>query len=344
MTEPAAVEATPEPAAAAPEAAPEMDLDAALMALAAEGMPEGETPAEPEADADAEPAKKDKPAEADLFSEEALSTAAGVKAARAKLQELRAAAQKKHREMKVFERRIDQKVSKLRQSVERHVSERRSHELLINNVRANLEGLHSGDPEQMMLALGGLTGQDGVQALEQLNSRLMHRGKVPLDPQVQALLDQQAAQIRQLTEHVQSREEQAYQAGLERQIDAHANQIVQMVASDESLPHLSGFMRDDPVGTVRYLIGHIEQTGGKVAASDLFRQIEAAIVARLTPRGGNGAGPVTKKPATNPALRLPGQSVGPSTAAAASSGREPTEEEVLQALATDPAFLQLLAR
>jgi hypothetical protein len=332
----------PAEAPSAPADAPEaegapLDLEAALAALAGEqeGEPEAEAP--PPEDAPA------KPAEADLFSEAALATPAGVKAARAKLQELRQAAHKKHTEMKVFERKLGQKEEKLQRSVDKHVTEKQSHALLLNNVRANLQGLHSGDPEQMILALGGLTGQDGIQALEQLNSRLLHKGKVPLDPQVQALLDEQAQRIEQLTAHVRGREEQAHQAGLERQIDSHAQRIVQMVTSDESLPHLSGFMRDDPAGTVRYLIGHIESTGGKVAASDLFRQVEAAIVARLTPKGGNGAGPVTKKPAPNPALRLPGQSIGPSTAGAATH-REPSEDEAIQALATDPFFLQLLAR
>jgi hypothetical protein len=265
-----------------------------------------------------------------------------VKAARSKLQELRQAAQRKHTEMKVFERKLAKKQGKLSEAVERYVSDKRSHDLLLNNVHANLQGLHSGDPEQMIVALGGLTGQDGIAALELLNSRLIHKGKVPLDPQVQAMLDEQAARIEQLQAHVQGREEQQHLAGLTRQIDQHADRIVQMVAADESVPHLAGFMRDDPAGTVRFLIGHIEETGGKVPASTLFRQIEAAIVKRLA-SGGNGAGPVTKKPAPQQAPRSPGQSIGPSTAAAATQ-REPSEDEALQALASDPFFLSLLGR
>ncbi len=42
----------------------------------------------------------------------------------------------------------------------------------------------------MLTALGALTGMDGLKALEQLNSRLIHKGKPQLDPQVQAKLDE----------------------------------------------------------------------------------------------------------------------------------------------------------
>lgn len=340
MSEPAQV--TPEATAAPAEvpAAEPADLDAALIALAdevnaeapePEAEPEKEAPAKPEAEAD------------DLFSDAALATPAGAKAARAKLQELRKAANDHYASLKKYERRVDKKQARLEQATQAFVADKRGHDLLLGNVRANLQGLHSGDPEQMILALGALTGQDGVKALEQLNSRLVHKGRVPLDPQVQALLDQQAAQIAELRGHVQSREEQAHVAGLQRQIDSHAQRIGQMITSDESLPHLAGFLRDDPAGTMQFLIGHIEETGGKVAASDLFRQIEAEIAKRVSaaPSGAGGTGSATKKPVPVTAQRTPGKSIGPSTAAAATQ-REPSEEEALAALAQDPFFLQLL--
>ncbi|HEY5955552.1 MAG TPA: hypothetical protein VIV60_03320 [Polyangiaceae bacterium] len=214
--------------------------------------------------------------------------------------------------------------------------------LLVNNVRANVQALHSSDPESIVTALGNLTGMDGLKAYELITSHIVNRGPSKLDPQVQAVLDAQRQEIEQLKNGLNERAFQEKKQHLENQVGQHEQNIQRHILNDPTLPHLSRIMRDDPQRLTKGIVKIIEETNGSIPARQLFQQMEEEIRAHAggaAPQGDSG-GPAPKQPA--PAQRSPlGQSIGPRSTAQATQ-RVPSEEEALKALAESGDFDHLL--
>jgi hypothetical protein len=311
------------------------ESDAALDALT-----EGATETEPatEATPEAKPGKAPQAPLSELLTDEALSTPEGVKAAAARLQERDKMQHEAYLGLKKYQKRVEKRGAKLEHTIQSFRAEKQNHDLLLGNVRSNLQGLHSGDPDTILTALGNLTGQDGLKAFEQLTSRLVNRGKPTIDPQIQHLLDQQRQEIEQLKTGLSTREEQANIQHLNQQIGQHEQAIAQQVLGSTTTPHLTRIFRDDPERLTKLIVNEIEKTNGRKPANQLFAEMEQELQQHFGAAApqGEGGGPAPKQPAT--AQRSPGQSVGPRTAAA-SNPREPTEEESLRALADDPNFL-----
>lgn len=311
------------------------ESDAALDALTGEAT-ETETPSETSQEVPA--AKAPRTPLSDLLTDEALSTPEGVKTAAARLQERDKLQNEAYLGLKKYEKRVAKRGEKLQNTINGFRAEKQNHDLLLGNVRSNLQGLHSGDPDTILTALGNLTGQDGLKAFEQLTSRLVNRGRPNIDPQIQAMLDQQRQQIEELRGGFKAREDQAAVQRLDQQIGQHEQVIAQQVLGSTTTPHLTRIFRDDPERLTKLIVKNIEQSNGSIPAHKLFAEMEQELQQHFgaaAPRG-DGGGPALKQPAT--AQRSPGQSVGPRTAAA-SNPREPSEEESLRALADDPSFL-----
>ena len=336
------------PAVAEPITASTHGLDAVFASITDEDLaPAAAEPteeAEPAAVEGEKPAKEAPATPAEqpgldeiLFSEESLATKEGVLKGAARLRELRHKQREAYLGLKGYERNVVAKAEKLRSKVASFRSEKQTHELLIQNVRSNLQGLHSGDPEVILTALGNLTGTDGVKAYELLTDRIVNRGAKKLDPQVQALLDQQQRQIEELRADTRRREESANQAQLTQVVEGHKARIGEMVKASTTSPHLTRLFGEDPARLTKAIVDAITEDNGATPAGALFAQMEAELTAHLgpAPQGTNGG--AVKQPQR--AQRSPGQSVGASTAAA-TTPREPSEDEALAALAKDEDFLR----
>lgn len=355
----AQTQAQAQPAAAPPPIAAEVGVGALLDSFLADGGAEDageQQQQQPPADAAGEPAATEDTAEAEpeaqraepegdevIFSDEAMATPEGVTKARERVRELRRISHEKYVGLKKYEARVAKRHDKLVASVSKFTTEKRAHDLLINNVRSSLQGLHSDDPDAMLTALGHLTGKDGLRAFEQLASRLVHKGRPPLDPQVQDVIDRQEKQIAELRQSFERRQEQERASHVEGQIRGHRQNIVGMIEGDESLPHLKRLLADDPEHVVDFVVTSITRSNGSVPARQLFQQIEQDLASHFgaSPKGEGGAGAARTTPNRGTAQRPPGQSIGP-RAAAASTSREPSEEESLRALANDPQFMSSL--
>lgn len=352
---PAAAPAAPPPTAAEPISAGSHGLDAILGDLSdlpAEAT-ETEEPADPlaqEADtaeaAETEPTDKAQKLDDEvIFSDEALNTKEGVLKAKARIRDLRKLTHQKYVELKAFEGKVRSRHEKLKSKVDRFVSEKRNHDLLLGNVRSNLQGLHSGDPDAILTALGNLTGTDGLKAYELLTSRIINRGKPALDPQVQALIDQQQQQIEELKQGFAAKATEERVQQLTSRVEQRKQQIGQQItASAQQVPHLARLYADNPEGVIEHVtteLVELHKSGQRVDIGTYFANVERELARHFgaspaqAPQG-DGGGPASKQPSQ--AQRSPGQSVGPRTAAVSNS-RVPTEEESLRALANDTAFL-----
>lgn len=324
-------------------------LDEAAEEAEAEALTEGE--AEPEAtegDEETEPAepKADPMPDDVLFSDKALATKEGVLKAKGRLLELRKQQHEAYIGLKKYDQRVRKRADKLQHTVGEFKREKQTHQLLLDNVRSNLQALHSGDPDTILVGLGNLTGTDGLKAYELLTSRIVNKGRPVLDPQVQALIDQQQAQIEELKNGFQSRELQAKAGQITQQIDQHKRAIGATITSNApQLPHLSRLYGEDPQHVIDYIAEDIVENakrGTPVDKSTYFVNLERQLASQLGAAGapqGDGGGPAPKQPPT--VQRSPGQSVGP-RAAAVSNPRVPSEDEALRALSQDEAFMSSL--
>lgn len=329
-----------------PVSAASHGLDAILGDLNVEETEPGES-TEPAADAEAPEAeptdpqgKKAAPDEL-IFSDEQLKTPEGIRRARDRVKELHRKSHEAYLGLKQYERNVAKKGEKLKASVARFRSEKATHTLLIDNVRSNLQGLHSNDPEQMLTALGNLTGTDGLKAYEQLTSRIVHKGRSPIDPQVQAVIDQQQRQIEELTNGFKQRELAAAATQKQQAIDGHAKRIGEMIRTSTTTPNLTRVFNDDPQRLTKYIVDAITEDNGATPAHQLFAEMERELQQHFGAAApqGNGGGPAPKQPAT--AQRSPGVSVGPSKAAA-STTRVPSDDEILRQLANDTDLLSAI--
>lgn len=292
--------------------------------------------------ADAKDAPKGREAPDELiFSDEQLQTPDGIKRAKARVGELRKMQHQKYLELKGYEKHVRGKAEKFNHKLNQFKSEKQSHDLLLNNVRSNLQGLHSGDPETILTALGNLTGTDGFKAYELLTSRIVNKGRAPLDPQIQAMLDQQSKEIEALKTERVAEKSAARVRQLDQQLEAHEQNIGRLVRESTTTPHLTRIFNDDPARLTKAIVKVIEETNGSIPARELFAQMEDEIRAASggAPPQGTSGGTAPKQ--LTSAQSSPGRSVGPSTAAAATT-RAPTEQEILRNLANDTELLASL--
>jgi hypothetical protein len=357
---PAPAEAAPEAAEATPTAATN-GIDAVLGDLSDEELagpeekpaPEGDEPETPESDEPAEPADPAKGLDDEvIFSDKALETKEGVLRAKARNLQLRKLNHEKYLELKKFNARVLKRDAKVKHQVSQFVADKHSVRLLSNNMQAIAENGLSGDPERMVHALGSLYGMDGIKALEMVNGVLINKGRTPMDPQVQSVIDGLRQEVEQLKGGLNEGARQARAQQLSQRIDGHRHAIGQQISgAAEQLPHLSRIYSGNPDGTVEHIVDEITQAhsdfkAGRRAAPLDMQTYLVNLEAQLAPHfnggqapQGEGGGPAQKQPAT--AQRSPGRSIGPRSAAP-SNPRVPSEEESLRALADDADLMSSL--
>ncbi len=294
---------------------------------------------EPAADKDA-PAGRQAPDEL-IFSDEQLQTPDGIKRAKARVGELRKMQHQKYLELKGYERHVGGKAEKLKAKVGQFRQEKQAFDWERNTIRGNLDGLRSGDPDVILNALGSLTNMDGFKAYEMLTSHIVNRGAPKLDPQVQAILDAQARELAELKRGTQEREHAQRAQHTNAQIQAKLGEVGNMIRTSPDTPHLTRIFADDPERLTQVVFDEIVKTNGSKPARQLFAEMEQELRAHFgdaTPKGASG-GAAPKQPTS--ALSSPGRSVGPSTAAVATT-RAPTEQEILRNLANDTELLASL--
>jgi hypothetical protein len=277
-----------------------------------------------------------------IFSDAALSTKEGVLKAAARAKQLRQLGHQKYLELKAFEKRVAKRNEKLQFSIQKHVTGKQNDMLLVNNVRSNVQALHSNDPETIVTALGNLTGMDGLKAYELITNHIVNRGPSKVDPQVQSIIDGLRNELTELKGGLNQRDEQAKVGQIQQQIGTHVQRIQQQVLASTTTPHLARVMRDDPERLTEVIVNEITKSNGTIPAAQLFEQMESELRAHFgvaAPQGDSG-GPAPKQPA--PAQRSPlGQSIGPRSTAPATQ-RVPSEEEALKALADDETLMSQL--
>jgi hypothetical protein len=314
--------------------ATEDDGSAALDALSG-----NEAPAEPETP-EAQPDKAQRLDDDVIFSDAALSTKEGVLKAAARAKQLRQLGHQKYLELKAFEKRVAKRNDKLQHSIQKHVTSKQNDMLLVNNVRSNVQALHSSDPETIVNALGNLTGMDGLKAYELITSHIVNRGPSKVDPQVQGIIDGLRNELAELKGGLNQRDEQAKLGQVQQQIGTHVQNIQRQVLNSTTTPHLARIMRDDPNGLTDLIVNEITKSNGTIPAPQLYERMESELRAHfgaVAPSGDSG-GPAPKQPTT--AQRSPlGQSIGPRSTAAATP-RVPSEDEALKALASDDEFMR----
>lgn len=341
-------------------------VDAALAAEPGQGEAEPESaPAEPpaapaeEAKPDEKPAEEEKPkGEPDPFSEEALKTPEGVKAARAKLDEMRASAEARQRKLDKadikFKARDREWATKRDEEQARLATDRATARAL----SAQLGLLKTGSATQILEVLGTLTGKPGRKIWEEMAQAALRDGKAPPDS---PLIDELRKEIAELKEQVTGKaktDTTAKQQEQARFVAQRKSEIVGAASDATKYPELAAYAaKGRTAEIVRYVLdlkaaSVLDDDGDPVpGAAPLddaacLDRIEAEIKA-IKGQPTAGAAQAEKPEAVQEAAPNPGgsqsrstpQSISPTATRSRSSAREMTEEERLEELRRNPEYV-----
>jgi len=335
------------------EAGPELSgLDALNAAIEtveaqvdeAEAKQEGEAPEAPKAK------EQPKPEPEDVFSEKALSTKQGIQAAKAKIEELRTELKKRQSKIDNFDIRLEKKTrawEAKKSEEEQRLSNDRN---IARMLQAHLGVFRTGSPEQILDSLGSLTGRSGKQVWQDLTDTMLRDGKEPPRSREVEGLKGEIAELKQLLQNQQQEREQAAQRAEQERRLGHAAQwrdgLIEQASNAETYPHLSQYVALGRGAEIaRYttqIINDLTERGEAADDSICLARIESELARALTSSAGaqkpsTGQGPA-KKPGGQQAQRTPA-SISPSVTRSASTVREMTEEELLEAAQSDPQFM-----
>ena len=261
-----------------------------------------------------------------LFTEEALATPEGVKAAATALRER----QVKHHDTY---RRTVQRERSAKEATAQAKQAEATYTRFNGQLQGTLQLLQQGTPEQALHALGVLRGKAGIDAYEELTSTVIgiKKNPAPADsPKLQALENE----LRALKGGIESAQVKAENDQWRGQVAAAAAHV-----GAEGKPAYQGIAHFVKAGhvtladVVRAVEEDFVQNGVAPQASiDKLNKIWMTHVPAETPAAKNGVAKLTGK--------LPGRAARP--AAAAAGSRELSEEERMAELAADPSFLSSL--
>jgi hypothetical protein len=270
-----------------------------------------------------------------LFTDEALATPEGVKAAQSALRQAQVKHHDTYQRTVQREQRAKQEISAARQATE-------NYSRLNGQLQNTLSLLQQGTPEQALHALGVLRGKAGIDAYEEMTSTVIGMKKNPPpaeSPKVKALEEKLAAIER-------AEEERRLESGNLAWMQQVAQQAAAAGADGKPAnPGIAHFikagkftLRDVVDSVIQDKIEYNQRTGRVLPDSEALTKIEAAL-ADLVPAAPPAA-PVATGGAQRLTGRLPGKTVA--RAGAAAGSRELSEEENMAELAKDPAFLRSL--
>jgi hypothetical protein len=358
VTNPAPSPATTESPAEVPELSSEDALSAALGAI----TPESDDPTEQTSDEDpGGPAKKPeeapkaepKPAKGsldELFTEEALSTAQGVKAAREALQRHR-------RKVEGFNIRLEKKARTWETKKAEELQALQNDRATARFLQAQLGVLRTGSATQVLESLGQLTGKTGRQVFEEITQAVLRDGKtVKVSPEVEALRSE-LAELRGFLEQGQQRQNEAASEAERAEklafVDRRQQEIVAAASNAESYPHLSHYAslgRGNEIATYATQLKRAAREQGQNLDDAAALGIIESELAQLVPTAGAPKAGATRNTGQDPAKKPDGGqsrraqtvSIAPSSARSHSTVRDMTDEERLEDLKRDTDFINSL--
>lgn len=296
------------------------------------------------------------PTPADPFAPEALATPEGIATAKAKITELR-------EELRAARQKIDSKSSKFEQTRQRHLAEHRAYQADKQQFLANLAVLEGDDDDAVLTTFSQLMRKPSHEVVRRLNLAQLKRGKnapdkvTTLEQTVQELQKQlQARTAAEEQARLEQEEETKYRGELPGIIQSpqHAQTfptIAQYLAeTDNGVPLRTHHLQEVVDATVRLRKQHYANTGQVLTEELAFLQVEhqlrqfysnrpaappPAAVAPAAQAPSPPAQPAPVAPAT-------GQSLTASELSDSGSRREMSEQESIEAIASDPEALALL--
>jgi hypothetical protein len=328
-------------------------LNGALEALTPESDEADEHAEQTEDDPKAEPEKAPeaaKPAKGsldELFTDAALATPAGLKAAKEALQRHR-------RKVEGFNIKLEKKARNWETKKGEELQALQNDRATARFVHAQLGLLRTGSANQVLESLGQLTGKTGRQVFEEITQAVLRDGKtVKVAPEVEALRSELAELRQHLAEQKEHATTEAQLAELEdrKAFIAHRREeIVSAASNAETYPHLAHYAelgRGKEIATyATQLKRAAREQGQQLDDASCLRMIEEEL-ASLVPTVGaptNGAARKTgqdpaKKPDGGQRPRTPTTSIAPSVARSHKTVRDMTDEEREEDLKRDSDFI-----
>lgn len=275
----------------------------------------------------------------DPFSEQALSTPAGIKRAQDVLAEERRKVSQNFVRLRKREQAAKVAASELGQ-------ERQALAALNQRLTSDLSTLQQGDPRAFIETIGRLSGRDGTKLFEAISLALATGGKAPKQsPEYQELKRNFEELQAKIARSEEEREQRARQQQVKAFVEQRKAQLLQQGSDDKLYPAVSHFVtklgRQKEVA--EYLLDlklEAHDQGLELSDSDALAQLEGFLKPHLPPSGSGGTGsPHSAQPRKPESGGLPGQSLAPSlTTQSTASKRAMTDEEHRQALMQDKDF------
>jgi hypothetical protein len=264
-----------------------------------------------------------------LFTDEALATPEGVKAAATALREREIKHHDTYRRTVQRERVAKETTAQARRAQETYTR-------FNGQIQGTLQLLQQGTPEQALHALGVLRGKAGIDAYEELTSTVIgiKKNPPPADsPKLQALENELKA-LKGGIEHAQVKAENDQWRGQVAAAAAHVGPEGKPVYP--AIAHFVKVGNATLADVVRAVEEDFVQHG--IAPKDSIDKLNRIWMAHVPAEPAAPA--ATAKGVARLAGKLPGRAARP--AAAAAGSRELSEEERMAELAADPGFLASL--
>jgi hypothetical protein len=321
-------------------------LGAALDAIVAPGE-ETETTEQAEAEGEVKP-EPEKPAAAavDPFSDEALKTPEGIKTARAKLLEERAADDVRRRKLDKFDIKLQKRYRELGEREHKISNDRDTVRMFLKQI----DLLKTGTTTQILEALGNITGKSGRKVWEELTQAALRDGKEPPEHPKLAELEEKNRKLQERLDQIEQQggDERAKQR--ERFVAQRKREIGEAAGNAETYPELSKYRA---AGKEREIVSYVVQIkkaaldeGKNLTDAQALAMIEAEIAA--IKGGGSGQAAVAnpqstgkapaQKPGGSQSQRAP-QSIAPSVARSRPAAREMTADERIEELKRDESYV-----
>lgn len=337
----------------------------ALEALPADAPAEAETDtekSESEAEKPGEKPAGEKPeaakAEPDLFSDAALKTPEGIKAARAKLDEMRAVAETRQRKLDKADIKFKQRDREWQEKRDEEQAKLAEDRATARALRAQLGLLKTGSATQILEVLGTLTGKTGRKVWEEMAQAALRDGKAPAET---PLIEELREEIRELKSQIAGKvkdDSKAKEDESKAFVARRKTEIATAASDGTKYPELASYAAKGRAAEIVAYVMDLKRASvldedgdpipGKSPLDDdaCLARIEAEIRA-LKGNPTAGAAKAETPEAVQGAAPNPGdqqsrsgpQSISPTVTRSRSSAREMTEEERLEELRRDPNYV-----
>lgn len=284
--------------------------------------------------------------ESALFSDTALSTKDGVKAAADYLKT-------KQKDIQTRELVVSKRTSKLRAKVqafgaekEQVKKERDQVATFARQLQTDVTALQRGSAKEILGTIGRLTGKDPTEVYREISILMASNGKTngKADPEVEAV----KAELAELKRAKQEEAERAQMAAQEQAIEAAKDRLFSAASAPEKFPMIARFVADEVGGKAEvreyladWVIERYTATGQRPTDEEAAQELERKLLAVIQPAGTTGA-PAAKSD-QGQAPKQPSAKPNATAATKAPAQRKPTGAKMsVEELANDPSFMSAL--